>query len=331
MSGMDEQQSTPQHANGAPREPAGVILRREREQQGLSIEDVALQLNLRPIVVAGLEEDRFEEVPVAAYRRGYMRAYARFLGIDDIAVVNAYDATHGRSDIDRKLATVNTSRQPSRVGPWVFRLFTLLVIVGLISLTLLWWQSREGNDVLGVGGDDPIAVDSRNGGDQNATTPSDDLTPRPDSGDTALPPMPTSENTPQAGDTASTAANSTGVSASAETTVPDGDALEAEQVADSANLTQDEASNTQETAPNVDDTTLSLTFAGESWTQIFDATGDQVFSSLQPAGSEATVTGEPPFRLTIGQSSDVTLTYRGEQVDLAQYTSGNVARFTLGD
>ncbi|GHB22627.1 RodZ domain-containing protein [Salinicola rhizosphaerae] len=352
-------ESTPK-INETPRdahETAGIMLRRERERQGLSLDEIALQLNLRPIVVTGLEEDQFDQVPIAAYRRGYVRAYARLLGMDETLVVGAYDAKHGRADIDRKLSPVNTARPPSRVGAWVFRLFTLLVIVGLIALTLLWWQSREGNDVFG-GGDSPAATDSLGSGDSTMTPNSD----------TALPPTSTPQNTPAATDASDLDAPGTGnldsggVAASAETSTPDAGERQAEQIDDSA--VSGTATTADSTAANSDGTaesgsdgessdttanastssettdqaatasanTLSLTFNEESWTEIYDANDDRIFSGLQSAGSQATAEGTPPFRLTIGNASGVSLEYRGEPVDLGQYTGGNnVARFTLGD
>lgn len=350
MSEMNEP-STKQHdAPGLSSETAGDMLRSERERQGLSLEDVALQLNLRPIVVTGLEEDRFDQVPIAAYRRGYVRAYARLLGIDETRVVGAYDAKHGRGDMERKLAPVHTARPPSRVGAWIFRLFTLLVIVGLISLTLLWWQSREGNEIFGGGSDDsPIAVDRLNddGAGASAQAPDTESSAMTPNTDTQLPPLPTQQNTPSAGADASTdgagsmdsgAGNDTGVSASAETTTPSGDERQAQQLGSTANDVV--ASSTASTAPSDDeatpaaasDDTLSLTFNEESWTEIYDANDDRIFSGLQSAGSQASAEGDPPFRLTIGNASGVRLRYRGESVDLSQYTGGNnVARFTLGD
>lgn len=347
MSEMDEQSSKQHDAPRTSHETAGVMLQHERERQGLSLEDVALQLNLRPIVVAGLEEDRFDQVPIAAYRRGYVRAYARLLGLDETRVVAAYDATHGRGDMERKLSPVHTARPPSRVGAWIFRLFTLLVIIGLISLTLLWWQSREGNDIFGGGSDDgPIAVDRLNGESAGTTAeaPSADSSAMTPNTDTQLPPLPTQQDTPQTGDDASIQSGGdgsaldtgSGVSSSAETTTPSGNERQAQQVGSAAdNVSTDtsstsEASNAAAAASN--DTTLSLTFNEESWTEIYDANDDRIFSGLQSAGSQATAEGQPPFRLTIGNASGVTLDYRGESVDLSQYAGGNnVARFTLGD
>lgn len=347
MSEMNES-STKQHdAPGHASETAGDMLQGERERQGLSLEDVALQLNLRPIVVAGLEEDRFDQVPIAAYRRGYVRAYARLLGLDETRVVGAYDAKHGRGDMERKLAPVHTARPPSRVGAWIFRLFTLLVIIGLISLTLLWWQSREGNDIFGGGSDDsPIAVDRLNddGAGVSAQAPATDSSAMTPNTDTQLPPLPTQQDTPTAGADASTdgdgatdsgAGDGTGVSASAETTPPSGDERQAQQVGSTANdlVASTAAPADDEATPAAASAnTLSLTFNQESWTEIYDANDDRIFSGLQSAGSQASAEGDPPFRLTIGNASGVTLRYRGESVDLSQYTGGNnVARFTLGD
>ncbi|MDF3920082.1 MULTISPECIES: RodZ domain-containing protein [Salinicola] len=349
MSEMNESSNKQHDALSPSREMAGNMLQRERERQGLSIEDVALQLNLRPIVVTGIEEDQFDQVPIAAYRRGYVRAYARLLGMDASRVVGAYDATHGRGDMERKLSPVHTSRPPSRVGAWIFRLFTLLVIVGLIALTLLWWQSREGNEIFGGGSDDsPIAVDRLNGNDANADAAGSDSTVMTPNTDTQLPPTPTRQDTPSfdadgsmssdaslaSGDTEPT---DSGVSASAETTPPDADARQAEQVGSVADdvtsaPSEDAAATDTATPVATNDDTLSLTFNQESWTEIYDANDDRIFSGLQSAGSQASAEGEPPFRLTIGNASGVTLEYRGESVDLSQYTGGNnVARFTLGD
>jgi cytoskeleton protein RodZ len=351
MSEMNESSNKQHDALSPSREMAGVMLQRERERQGLGIEDVALQLNLRPIVVTGIEEDRFDQVPIAAYRRGYVRAYARLLGMDESRVVGAYDATHGRGDMERKLSPVHTSRPPSRVGAWIFRLFTLLVIVGLIALTLLWWQSREGNEIFGGGSDDsPIAVDRLNGNDANADAAGSDSTVMTPNTDTQLPPTPTRQDTPSSGSDSSSSLNDatltgtgsdteagTGVSASAETTTPDADARQAEQVGSAADdvisaPSEDAAATDTATPAATNDDTLSLTFNEESWTEIYDANDDRIFSGLQSAGSQASAEGEPPFRLTIGNASGVTLEYRGESVDLSQYTGGNnVARFTLGD
>jgi len=342
-------------AVGTAPESPGEALRRERENQGLSIDEVATQLNLRPAVVSGLEADRYDEIPVAAYRRGYLRAYARLMGIDEASVVGAYNRQHGdtRSDIERKITPVNTTRPPSRLGAWVFKLFTLLVIVGLIGLSLLWWQSRNGNDLLGLGGGDEAAATALSGAPAADTDTPDgtaDLPPLPkDSPATAEEAAPAGDAQPTAGDattagdtaTAAATANQTGSSETADTP-PDAAATDtAATGSDTATATDspEAASAESDTAaaedqtPAADNTRrLAFTFNEQSWTEIHDANDKRILVGLQPAGSQTTVEGQPPFRLTIGNASGVELTWRGKAVDLGAHTGGNnVARFTLGE
>lgn len=75
--------------------------------------------------------------------------------------------------------------------------------------------------------------------------------------------------------------------------------------------------------------TLVLTFRDNSWTEIRDQAGRVLLSRMNPAGSAQTVSGSPPFDIVIGNAADVSVSYRGQAVDLAPYTRQNVARLTL--
>ncbi|WP_136066545.1 RodZ domain-containing protein [Modicisalibacter radicis] len=345
--------------SSAGQRSAGEMLKRERERQGLTVDEVAVQLNLRPAVVNGLEADQYSEVPVAAYRRGYLRAYARLMGIDETPVVAAYNAQHGdtRSDVERRVAPVQRARKPSRVGAWIFKLFTLLVILGLIGLTLLWWQSRNGNDLLGLGGSgESSVVESMNDDAGNGNAPTDataqdeSMPPVADqesdlglveSDDAAAPAGAGEDEPPLVDDEAAPVDNDVAA------TSPDGETATPSNAAtgDGASETSPDtgtaspaddatpaAAESDAQAPAVNQRQLSLTFNEQSWTEIYDATDRRILVGLQSAGTQATAEGEPPFRLTIGNASGVTLDYRGEAVDLSAHTGGNnVARFTLGE
>lgn len=360
MSEAQERQEA--HLDTAGHPSPGQMLKRERERQGLNLDEVAVQLNLRPAVVSGLEADSYDQVPIAAYRRGYLRAYARLMGIDEVKVVDAYNAQHGRSDLERKLTPVHTTKPPSRVGAWIFKLVTLLVILGLIGLTLLWWQSRQGNDLLGLGAPgEPVAVESLDGepvGEDAAPATGDD------EAGTVLPPLPEEESemglvddgTGLAADGGQPGADAIddgtqagpGESASVPTDMGDASATPPAELAaeipsdttDAATGGESAAADTEDAAvteaaapaPVTDERSLTLVFNEESWTEIYDGTDERILVGLQPPGSQVTVEGEPPFRLTIGNASGVELSYGGEPVDLDAYTGGNnVARFNLGE
>ncbi|MDR5900515.1 RodZ domain-containing protein [Halomonas icarae] len=318
----------------------GEQLRRERESQGLSLSEVAGALNLRPAVIRGLEEDSYEEVPIATYRRGYLRAYAHLLGIDDTPVLEAYRARFGRHDAaQRQVTPVQISKPPSRLGAWLFRLVSLLVLAGLIGLTLMWWQSRGGGEPPSIGKSDPVAVD-RLDGTASVTESEASATAEPDS----LPPLP-DEPTPveQASvERPAEAAEDALQESSTSSVTPDpniealADAETQEPTSAEAAVEPEEgtesAADSASSATPADAGRLAFTFNEQSWTEVFDATNQRVFVGLQEPGTTATVEGEPPFRLTVGNASGVELVWQGENIDLAERAgASNVARFTLGE
>ncbi|MCZ7597367.1 MAG: helix-turn-helix domain-containing protein [Gammaproteobacteria bacterium] len=62
----------------------GMILAAARDELKWSIEDVAANLNLRVSVIEALERDDYGDLPGPTFVRGYIRAYARLLGIDEV-------------------------------------------------------------------------------------------------------------------------------------------------------------------------------------------------------------------------------------------------------
>jgi cytoskeleton protein RodZ len=74
---------------------------------------------------------------------------------------------------------------------------------------------------------------------------------------------------------------------------------------------------------------LLLRFSELAWVQVTQADGRVLLSQNSPAGSEQAISGLAPLRLTVGNASAVTLTYKGRTVDLRPYSRDNVARLTL--
>lgn len=68
----------------------GEQLRDARIALGLSIEDMAASLRIRRVYLAALEEGRVRELPAPAYVLGFVRTYARALGLDDDEMVRRF-------------------------------------------------------------------------------------------------------------------------------------------------------------------------------------------------------------------------------------------------
>jgi cytoskeletal protein RodZ len=65
-------------------------LKREREQRGISIDDVALSTKIGTRFLRAMEEEKFDQLPGGIFNRGFVRAYARRVGIDEEQAVADY-------------------------------------------------------------------------------------------------------------------------------------------------------------------------------------------------------------------------------------------------
>ena len=74
---------------------------------------------------------------------------------------------------------------------------------------------------------------------------------------------------------------------------------------------------------------LVLRFEQEAWAEVRDGAERLLISSLNPAGTERAVRGQPPFSLVIGNAHHVQVIYNDKPVDLHPYVKVEVARFTL--
>ena len=72
-------------------ETPGEILRKKREEVGISIDEVSEKLNLQPNLIESLENNNYEIFNVETYLKGYLRAYAKFIGVDGDKVISLYN------------------------------------------------------------------------------------------------------------------------------------------------------------------------------------------------------------------------------------------------
>jgi cytoskeleton protein RodZ len=71
----------------------GERFRAAREARGLSLSSVAEQIRIRSVYLAAIEEENWSAIGVPVYVRGFLRTYARFLGIDPEEAVAAFNRT----------------------------------------------------------------------------------------------------------------------------------------------------------------------------------------------------------------------------------------------
>lgn len=68
----------------------GDRLRREREMRGISLDEIATATKISTRNLRALEEEKFQQLPGGIFNKGFVRAYAKFLGIDEDQMVAEY-------------------------------------------------------------------------------------------------------------------------------------------------------------------------------------------------------------------------------------------------
>ena len=131
---------------------AGAYLRASREAAGLSVDVVAQQLKLAPRQVRAIEEDDYARLPGRTFVRGFVRNYARLLGIDSDALLSILPGSEAQTPLERQ--TITSSGRPMGEMPadagrrhswarWLIPL-ALLAIIGVAAFYEFSRQAMPG-------------------------------------------------------------------------------------------------------------------------------------------------------------------------------------------
>ena len=73
----------------------GDRFRAAREARGLSLSDAAEQIRIRSVYLAAIEDENWSAIGAPVYVRGFLRTYARYLGLDPEEAVGSFNQTLG--------------------------------------------------------------------------------------------------------------------------------------------------------------------------------------------------------------------------------------------
>ena len=71
----------------------GDRLKKERELRGITLDDISLSTKIGTRLLRALEEEKFDQLPGGIFNKGFVRAYARHIGIDEEQAVADYMST----------------------------------------------------------------------------------------------------------------------------------------------------------------------------------------------------------------------------------------------
>ncbi|MDD5296881.1 MAG: DUF4115 domain-containing protein [Rhodocyclaceae bacterium] len=315
----------------APTEKPVGLLRATREEKGLSLEEVAQALKLQPRQVVAMEEGDFLALGSTPHVRGFMRNYARHLGLDPQAVLALVESQvplpqhelQGPADTGVSMPTPG-GRKPLA---WVLAASPLvLVALGAGILYALGvnfdrWRPASSDQPMEQGAavrasqvalPVPTAAPAVSASASAGALPAaSSVPPAPVGG---VPAPVSAQPSPQAG-------------AAAPVTLPAPPAF----APAAAPAMAQPAAAVPAPAPNALTNThrIVLNFLKDSWVEIKQADGRALISQKVPGGNTRIVEGRPPFSVVIGNALSVQVQYDDRAVDLAPFTKVDVARLTL--
>lgn len=341
-------------AAAQPRGNPGEILRLAREERGWKLAEVATQLNLTSHSLSQLEAGEFERLPGHTFARGYVRAYAKLLGLDQAGLVEAFDRYTGTNAAGSNVQSLGRLPEPMRLSRTLLRGVSAVLLILLLLLGYFWWQERpERLADLGAFGLKHIEVDSADGTTQ--IHPVEEPVELEDqavaeagrsAGEAAAEPPEAAAGTATASEPATEAAGSTapaspapeGAAPAAGVSVPsasEGAApapanLPAAVQAPSAPTAAEAAAAAP--APASGSGRLEMSFAADCWVQVTDADGRVLLSSVKRSGETLQIDGKAPLELRLGNARGAReVRFNGTPVaHLDNMTASGTARLSLG-
>ena len=123
----------------------GLRLQKARMEKKLSQVQVAEKLFLTTQIIECLDDGAFERIPKKAFIRGYIRAYARVVGLEGSELVAAYDAEVGREEGQGDEATIlMNAEDPSLAKNPIFRAGAMGIAVLVIVVLFVWMVMSGG-------------------------------------------------------------------------------------------------------------------------------------------------------------------------------------------
>lgn len=288
----------------------GTLLKAKREALGLTQKQVADRLRLRLSIIQSLEENNFASDQVATFTRGYLRSYAKAVGIKESVILASFDDCYPTVVAEQPMQSFSkkTKREKhdSRIMTLTWGIFA--IIIGISSLW--WWQNQEQENVVVESSPSITSTSVERLRDEDFTTVPE-LVPTVDESqvEAEAVDIPVEINT-QAAELIPSPEDDT---AEADLSASDDPVLDKTPPQDATNPY----------AP------LTLTFSADCWIQVKDAAGKTLSTGIKKSGQTVTLEGEAPFQIILGAPESVSMTFASEPVDLSGYTSGKVARFTL--
>ena len=253
--------------------------------------------------------------------------------MDQAALVREFDLYTGTDANGSNVHSLGRIEEPVRVSHTILRIVSLLLLIAVVGGGFIWWQdqtSMRAKDLIGLA---PEHVEVEGADGTTRIHPLDEpedqaVAEAKAEGETPL----AAESAPEQG--ATTALALPGAPA-AEPQAPV--AVPVQPVPAAVAPVAPVVAPVTSTAPAPDTAApvagagkVSVQYTADCWTQVTDGTGKVLFGGLKRKGENLEVSGKPPLSLRLGYARGAQVSYNGQPVDVAPFTSGETARLKLG-
>jgi len=340
--------ATEEKSQPAMKTPVGQQLQKAREKTGLDTGDVAAAQHLRPSVIQAIESGDYSHIDSELFLKGYVRAYAKQVGLDADSVI---------ADLDQELEPIRQQReQEQEANPLVDierrrrrkrqlakALFFLVVlgIAGYLAFTFLAPEQESGSAPSEAATEPEAAVAELEQTEELAGL-SEPERPEPaivasaeEPGEAFTESVEGEAEQPEPV-TESLEANTAELQSQADTAVEESRTESSsepvnEQIPAVVQTPEAVLENPNGLADVAETGRLQIRFSSDCWVQVSDAEGNRLVNSLQRDGDQIDVAGPAPLRVVIGAIDAVeSIRFQGEPVDIGGYqVVNNRSEFTL--
>ena len=306
----------------------GAMLKQAREAQQLTVQQIADKLYLKAEQIQAIESDVIDSGTSLTFAKGYVKLYAKHVGVDETRVIEAFEFYHAIPETPAKLQSFSRKvANQAQDDRWMMVTYVILLLI--VAGVVVWWYQQPNDDAV----DDVSLAETIKREAASASVPLNDNA---------------SNNNPPTNDLViNESTDSEPVAGLAESEISDLNDGPGDDVNSAPSTPVDESNNltalaeavqsegaelpnlaigTQEGAQPI---SMVFTFDDDCWVNIKDASGEPIAYGVKQKGRIMEIQGVPPVEVTLGAPDNVRITINGEPVDISSYQNGRTARFAL--
>ncbi|WP_340678749.1 RodZ domain-containing protein [Paraglaciecola sp.] len=294
----------------------GQILKDARVALNLTTQQIADKVRLKNSLIQDIEADNYDLNISLTFLKGYLKLYAKQVGIQPELVINAFDNSSTQKKEPAKLQSFS-KRIANQAHDDKLMLVTYLIVGVVIALVVIWWFQQSSSttsstvinssskiekakasprgEVKSINANIEIVNDDSMSSDAQQETLAEESLSEPENID------------------------------------PQVEQSSANNIASSAvfELAPSRQGIIQIEEPPIQIVDLVFTFANDCWMKLSDATGEDIAYGTKVLGRVMPVSGTPPFSVVLCSPEVVKISYDGQVVDLSGFRQGVTAKFNL--